>query len=98
MQKRYIVKILLQQIKCIKFVLSLHCNNDDSYLFVIGKRELKFKGKVIKLLKKYYVWEILVMIGLLQMLKKRGFGVKYMILLLIILVLTLVIYITFIDI
>ena len=28
---------------------------------------------MIKLLKKYYVSEILVMIGLLQMLKKRGF-------------------------
>ena len=45
MQKKYIAKILLQQIKCIKFVLSLHYNNDDSYLFVNGKRELKFKGK-----------------------------------------------------
>ena len=38
------------------------------------------------------------MIGRLQMLKKRGFVVKYLILLLIILVLILVIYITFIDI
>ena len=28
-----------------KFVLSLHYNGDDSYLFVIGKRELKFKAK-----------------------------------------------------
>ena len=28
-----------------KFVLSLHYNNDDSYLFVNGKRELKFKAK-----------------------------------------------------
>ena len=45
---------------------------------------------MIKLLKKNYVWEILVMIRLLQMLKKQGFGVKYMIFLLIILVLTLV--------
>ena len=52
-----------------KFVLSLHYNGDDSYLFVNGKREL-----MIKLLKKYYVWEILVMIGLLQMLKKRVLG------------------------
>ena len=28
-----------------KFVLSLHDNDDDSYLFVNGKRELKFKAK-----------------------------------------------------
>ena len=28
-----------------KFVLSLHYNGDDSYLFVNGKRELKFKAK-----------------------------------------------------
>ena len=28
-----------------KFVLSLHYNGDDSYLFVNGKRELKFKSK-----------------------------------------------------
>ena len=28
-----------------KFVLSLHYNNNDSYLFVNGKQELKFKAK-----------------------------------------------------
>ena len=28
-----------------KFVLSLHYNGDDSYLFVNGKRELKFEAK-----------------------------------------------------
>ena len=28
-----------------KFVLSLHYNDDDSYLFVNGKGELKFKAK-----------------------------------------------------
>ena len=28
-----------------KFVLSLHCNGDNSYLFVNGKQELKFKAK-----------------------------------------------------
>ena len=28
-----------------KFVLSLHYNGDDSYLFVNGKQELKFKTK-----------------------------------------------------
>ena len=30
-----------------KFVLSLHYNNDDSYLFVNGRQELKFKCKQI---------------------------------------------------
>ena len=29
----------------IKFVLSLHYNGDNSYLFVNGKQELKFKAK-----------------------------------------------------
>ena len=43
MQKKYIVKILLNQTK--KFVLSLHYNYKDSYLFVNGKQELKFKAK-----------------------------------------------------
>ena len=28
-----------------KFVFSLHYNGDDSYLFVNGKQELKFKAK-----------------------------------------------------
>ena len=28
-----------------KIVLSLHYNGDDSYLFINGKRELKFKAK-----------------------------------------------------
>ena len=28
-----------------KFVLSLHYNSDNSYLFVNGKQELKFKAK-----------------------------------------------------
>ena len=34
-----------------KFVLSLHCNGDDSYLFVNGKQELKFKCKTENLIK-----------------------------------------------
>ena len=34
-----------------KFVLSLHCNGDDSYLFVNGKQELKFKAKTDQLVK-----------------------------------------------
>ena len=29
-----------------KFVLSLHYNGDDSYLFVNGRQQLKFKAKV----------------------------------------------------
>ena len=29
-----------------KFVLSLHCNGDNSYLFVNGGEELKFKTKI----------------------------------------------------
>ena len=34
-----------------KFVLSLHYNGDDSYLFVSGKQELKFKCKTEHLVK-----------------------------------------------
>ena len=34
-----------------KFVLSLHYNGDDSYLFVNGKQELKFKAKASHLVK-----------------------------------------------
>ena len=34
-----------------KFVLSLHYNGDDSYLFVNGKQELKFKAKTESLVK-----------------------------------------------
>ena len=34
-----------------KFVLSLHYNGDDSYLFVNGKQELKFKTKTESLVK-----------------------------------------------
>ena len=35
-----------------KFVLSLHYNGDDSYLFVNGRKELKFKTKTEHLIKK----------------------------------------------
>ena len=39
-----------------KFVLSLHYNGDDSYLFVNGKQELKFKCKTENLVKeKLYI-------------------------------------------
>ena len=34
-----------------KFVLSLHYNGDNSYLFVNGKQELKFKTKTDQLIK-----------------------------------------------
>ena len=34
-----------------KFVLSLHYNSDDSYLFVNGRQELKFKAKTDQLVK-----------------------------------------------
>ena len=32
-----------------KFILSLHYNGDDSYLFVNGRQELKFKAKTDQL-------------------------------------------------
>ena len=34
-----------------KFVFSLHYNSDDSYLFVNGRQELKFKTKTDQLVK-----------------------------------------------
>ena len=34
-----------------KFILSLHYNGDDSYLFVNGRQELKFKAKTDQLVK-----------------------------------------------
>ena len=34
-----------------KFVLSLHYNGNDSYLFVNGRQELKFKSKIDQLIK-----------------------------------------------
>ena len=36
---------------CKKFMLSLHYNGDDSYLFVNGRQELKFKINTDQLLK-----------------------------------------------
>ena len=35
----------------IKFIISLHYNGDDSYLFVNGRQELKFKAKTDQLVK-----------------------------------------------
>ena len=57
-----------------KFALSLHYNGDDSYLFVNGKRELKFKAKDDQIVKEILCLGNLVMIGLLQMLKRRVLG------------------------
>ena len=37
-----------------KIMLSLHYNGDDSYLFVNGRQELKFKCKTDQLVKKNY--------------------------------------------
>ena len=37
-----------------KFMLSLHYNGDDSYLFVNGRQELRFKFKTDQLVKKNY--------------------------------------------
>ena len=43
----YAEKIYSQNFTAVnkKFVLSLHYNDNDSYLFVNGKQELKFKAK-----------------------------------------------------
>ena len=35
-----------------KFILSLHCNGDNSYLFVNGREELKFKRKTDQIINK----------------------------------------------
>ena len=35
----------------VKFILSLYCNGDDSYLFTNGYQELKFKAKSDQILK-----------------------------------------------
>ena len=38
----------------VKFVLSLHYNGDNSYLFLNGRQELKFKYKTDQLVKRHY--------------------------------------------
>ena len=48
-QKKCTAKNFSQASK--KFVLTLHYNGDDSYLFVNGKQELKFKCKTEHLVK-----------------------------------------------
>ena len=94
----YAEKIYSQNFTAKKFVLSLHYNGDDSYLFVNGKRELKFKAKDDQIVKEILCLGNISDDWTAANAQKRGFGVKYMILLLIILVLTLVIYIMCIDI
>ena len=81
-----------------KFVLSLNYNGDDSYLFVNGKRELKFKAKDDQIVKEILCLGNISDDWTTANAQKQCFGVKYMILLLIILVLILLIYIAFIDI
>ena len=76
-----------------KFVLSLHYNGDDSYLFINGKRELKFKAKDDQIVKEMLCLGNISDDWTAANAQKRDFGVKYMIFLLIILVLILVIYI-----
>ena len=56
-----------------KFVLSLHYNSDDSYLFVNGKQELKFKCKTENLVKEKLCIENLVINGQLVNQKKQGY-------------------------
>ena len=40
-----------------KFVLSLHYNGDNSYLFVNSTEIHKFEEKILKLSQLHYVWE-----------------------------------------
>ena len=62
-----------------KFMLSLHYNGDDSYLFVNGRQELKFKAKTDQLVKEKLC--IGPMTNGLQMnQKKLGYMEKFMIL------------------
>ena len=49
MQKRAFIETLQSLVK--KFMLSLHYNDDDSYLFVNSRQELKFKTKTDQLVK-----------------------------------------------
>ena len=53
MIRNYAEKLSNQNVTAVnkKFVLSLHYNGDDSYLFVNGKQELKFKTKNDQILK-----------------------------------------------
>ena len=96
----YAEKIYSQNFTAVnkKFVLSLHYNGDDSYLFVNGKQELKFKAKDDQIVKEISCLGNISDDWTTTNAEKTDFGVKYMILLLIVLVLISVIYITFTDI
>ena len=96
----YAEKIYSQNFTAVdkKIVLSLDYKGDDSYLFVNGKQELKFKAKDDEIVKKILCLGNRSDDWTTANAEKTGFWVKYMILLLIILVLILVTYITFIDI
>ena len=73
----YAAKIYNQNFTAVnkKFVLSLDYNGNDSYLFVNDKQELKFKAKDDPIVKEICLGNINPI--LLQMLKRRGFGMKY---------------------
>ena len=49
----YAEKVYIQNFTAVnkKFVLSLHYNSDDSYLFVNGKQELNFKANDDQIIK-----------------------------------------------
>ena len=64
-----------------KFFLSLHYNGDNSYLFVNGKQELKFKAKNDQIETKNCVWVIYLLIGLKMKQDTLGYLLKFMILL-----------------
>ena len=49
MQKKAIGETLQILVKI--YIISLHYNGDDSYLFVNGRQELKFKAKTDQLVK-----------------------------------------------
>ena len=64
-----------------KFVLSLHYNSNNSYLFVNGKQELKFKAKDEQIVKEKLCLGKLAMIGQHLMQKRLDYSVKCTILL-----------------
>ena len=63
-----------------KFVLSLHYNGDNSYLFVNGRQELKFKAKTDQLVKEKLCIGNLSANGLQVNQKKLEYMEKFMIL------------------
>ena len=83
MRKRFINKILQHQIK--KFVLSLHYNGNNSYLFVNGVQKLKSKAKDSEIKREIlYFGNMFWNIGVQGMQQRLDYMKKFMILLLII--------------